>query len=184
MEDCLPLFSASHPRYHTASDGHHLRAVPCGCMHNSTSNRTYSTLTCATFCTGSHASSYSQLRERLYRIVGGQSPGSHTEDQSQFERNPCEICGRRSDTGTSLSPAVLVCLSIIISLILHTHSPVIRCWYDRFTSSRGTNGPPQPRPTDLILYVYYHTSHTMLIVKIFSPNHTNYMLQHDCTIIR
>jgi len=49
-----------------------------------------------------------------------------TEAQSQFERNPWEICGRQSDIGTSLSVAVLVCLPIIISLILHTHSPVIR----------------------------------------------------------
>lgn len=99
------------------------------------------------------------------------------EAQNQFEHNPREICGRQSDNGTSLSPAVLVCLSIIISLILHTHSPVIRRWYDRFTSRRGTNGPSQLRATDLILYVYYHMSHTMIIVNMFSPNHANYMLQ-------
>ena len=107
-----------------------------------------------------------------------------TEAQNQFESNPCEICGRQSDIGTSLSPSILVCLSITFSLILHTHSPVIRRWYDRFTSRSGTNGPSQPTATDLTLYVYYHTSHTMIIVSTFSPNHTNYMLQYDCTINR
>lgn len=107
-----------------------------------------------------------------------------TEAQNQFKRNPREICGRQSDTGTSLSPVVLVCPSIIISLILHTHSPVIWCWYDRFTSNCGTNGPSQPWATDLFLHVYYRMSHTMIIVNMFSLNHTNYMLQYDCTIIR
>lgn len=73
MEDCLPLFSASH----TASDRHHIRALLCCCMDSSTtSNRTYSTLICAKSCTGSHASSYSRLRQWLYRIVGGRSPAS------------------------------------------------------------------------------------------------------------
>lgn len=73
-----------------------------------------------------------------------------TEAQNQFE-HACQICGRQSDNGTSLSPAVLVCPSIINSLILHTHSPVIWYWYDRFTSICGANGPSQPIATDLIL---------------------------------
>ena len=187
MEDCLLLFSASHPRYHTASDWHHLRTVPCACTVHTAAEQATEPIPPSLvwlfvpfpmlLVIVSLESGYTALW-----VVGHQL--LTTEAKNQFERNPCEICGRQSDNGTSLSPAVLVCLSIIISLILHTHSPVIRCWYDRFTSSRGTDGPSQPRPTDLILYIYRHMSHTMITVNMFSPNHTNYMLQYNCTIIR
>ena len=79
MEDCMPRISALPLRYHTARDWHHLRAVPCGYTHRSrTNHRTYSTLTFATFSTGSRASSYSQLGQRLYHIVGGWTPASHS----------------------------------------------------------------------------------------------------------
>jgi hypothetical protein len=86
------------------------------------------------------------------------------EAQIQFMGNPFEICGIQC-----LFPAALVCLSIIISLILHTHSTVIWCWSAGFTSSRSTNGLSQPTTTDLryiTIGLLPYATHKLIIVNI------------------
>jgi len=103
MEDCLPLFSASHSRYHTASDWHNFRAVPCGCTRRSrTSLRTISHSLVQhlvpvpmLLVTVSSESGYTASW-----VVGHQL--LTMEAQNQFERNPCEICGRQTMGQVSL----------------------------------------------------------------------------------